>query len=110
MIPRDCRNEMASSLELQISLQLPPAASPYSVFKCCTANPVSTVRILGALWSRVLGLYIAAGVQAKQRAVQPLPQPRSLAAALLEMQLTLLGSLLAVVSQANQLQVGGCLE
>ena len=48
-----------------------------------------------------------AGAQAKQRSFQPLPQPRSLASALLEMQLTLLGSLLAVVSQANQLQVIG---
>ena len=46
-----------------------------------------------------------AGVQTRHRSFQPLPQPRSLAAALLEMQLTLLGSLLAVVSQANQLQV-----
>ena len=44
-------------------------------------------------------------MQAKQRSFQPLPQPRSLAAALLEMQLMLLGSLLAIVSQANQLQV-----
>ena len=47
-----------------------------------------------------------AGAHAKQRSFQPLPQPRSLAAALLEMQLTLLGSLMAIVSQANQLQVG----
>ena len=46
-----------------------------------------------------------AGVQTRHGSFQPLPQPRSLAAALLEMQLTLLGSLLAVVSQANQLQV-----
>ena len=46
-----------------------------------------------------------AGMQTKHKSFQPLPQPRSLAAALLEMQLTLLGSLLAVVSQANQLQV-----
>ena len=46
-----------------------------------------------------------AGVQTRDRSFQPLPQPRSLAAAMLEMQLTLLGSLLAVVSQANQLQV-----
>ena len=44
-------------------------------------------------------------MQTRHRSFQPLPQPRSLAAALLEMQLTLLGSLLAVVSQANQLQV-----
>jgi hypothetical protein len=40
-----------------------------------------------------------------ERSYQPLPQPRSLTAALLEAQLTLLGSLLAVVSKANQLQV-----
>jgi len=51
-------------------------------------------------------MLFTAGTQAKQKSFQPLPQPRSLAAALLEMQLTLLGSLLAVVSQANQLQVG----
>ena len=36
---------------------------------------------------------------------QPFPQPKSLSAALLEVHLVTLGSLLAVVSQANQLQV-----
>ncbi len=46
-----------------------------------------------------------AGATLLQRNHQPLPQPRSLSAALLEAQLTLLGSLLAVVSQPNQLQV-----
>ena len=46
-----------------------------------------------------------AAAGALQRPYQPLPQPRSLTAALLEAQLTLLGSLLAVVSQANQLQI-----
>ena len=48
----------------------------------------------------------AAGATVLKRSHQPLPQPRSLSAALLEAQLTLLGSLLAVVSQPNQLQVG----
>lgn len=36
---------------------------------------------------------------------QPFPQPSSLSAALLERQLVLLGSLLATVSEANQLQI-----
>ncbi|CAL8466413.1 g5949 [Coccomyxa elongata] len=47
----------------------------------------------------------AAGAAVLKRSHQPLPQPRSLSAALLEAQLTLLGSLLAVVSQPNQLQI-----
>ena len=36
---------------------------------------------------------------------EPYPQPKSLSAALLEVQLVMLGSLLAVVSEANQLQI-----
>lgn len=36
---------------------------------------------------------------------EPFPQPKSLSAALLEVQLVVLGSLLAVVSQTNQLQI-----
>eukprot|EP00884_Botryococcus_braunii_P001693 jgi/Botrbrau1/11524/Bobra.0393s0003.2 len=42
---------------------------------------------------------------ALQPAYQPFPQPKSLGAALLEAQLVLLGNLLAVVSEANQLQI-----
>ena len=37
-----------------------------------------------------------------ERDYEPFPQPRSLGAALLERQLVLLGSLLAVVNEANQ--------
>jgi len=36
---------------------------------------------------------------------QPFPQPKSLSATLLERQLVLLGSLLATVSEANQVQI-----
>ncbi|KAK9820084.1 hypothetical protein WJX72_005985 [[Myrmecia] bisecta] len=45
------------------------------------------------------------GEQALVRNHAPFPQPKSLGAALLEAQLVLLGNLLAVVSEANQLQI-----
>ena len=68
--------------------------------------------IIVAAGSRSLGQLVMTGVcdhcscsgVAWQRAYQPFPQPRSLSGALLATQLNLLGGLLAVVSQPNQLQ------
>ncbi len=55
------------------------------------------------------GLPSSAGYAVATRHLQaehePFPQPKSLSAALLEVQLVMLGSLLAVVSEANQLQI-----
>lgn len=47
----------------------------------------------------------AGGTRHLQPEHEPFPQPKSLSAALLEVQLVMLGSLLAVVSEANQLQI-----
>ena len=44
---------------------------------------------------------------AQGRSTAAFPQPRSLSAALLEMQLLVLGPLTAAVSEANQLQILG---
>ena len=55
------------------------------------------------------GLPVSSGVKGGSRHLhaehEPFPQPKSLSAALLEVQLVMLGSLIAVVSQANQLQI-----
>ena len=47
----------------------------------------------------------AGGILQLQGDQQPFPQPRPLGDVLLERQLVLLGSLLAVVSEANQVQI-----